>query len=357
MIWKTITFDKQIDTFPKPIEFTFQSDDGILREGQCGFGKVKYAEGSVYTGSLIYSDGKYQKYGFGEQDFSDSSMSAADYTADENLVLWKFVGFYDYRETDWIFGNGILYFLNKKGKPAAFVKGYFAGNNKVCDWERDFTPSLLLPGFSPDMEIDSTPHAGRFVELQRAVEHSVKCDTVLIGDSWFHLYECPIENGCICGTFAEDTEGKNVLNLGIGGSTFYEWARYHGNLLKNVDFKRAIVNLGFNDVHCRMRTEDIVNNARTLFDTIRKCNSSAEIYLLNITPSVTFKLKLRDEKEASTALKALCDEYGITVLDSAELFMPNGKYIADFESYYYKDGLHLNRKGYLLWRQLFIDLL
>ncbi len=352
---KTISFKEKPGVFPAPIEFTYESSDGELRNGQYGFGSVKYAEGSIYTGSLIYVDGVLEKYGFGEQNFENSTITAEGFTADKNLKLLKFVGFYDFFETNWIFGNGVFYFTDKKGRPAAFIKGRFAGTGKIAEWD-NFSSDMLLPGYTLDMEIEFTPQAGRFLWLENSIKHGVKCKTVLVGDSWFELYECPIDGKYICGTFAEDTKNKNVLNLGIGGSKFIDWTTCHGKLLKYVDFDRIIINLGFNDVHSSIPTSSIVEHTRKLFDMIRERNANAEIYLLNITPSVTYKLKLTQEREANAALEKLCNEYNITVLDSAKLFMPNGEYIMDFESYYYADGLHLDRKGYELWRKLFIEL-
>ena len=53
-----------------------------------GFGQIKYAEGSVYTGE-VYFDGKnYHKLGYGKQEFTYSTLGAIDPVINEKPYLY-----------------------------------------------------------------------------------------------------------------------------------------------------------------------------------------------------------------------------------------------------------------------------
>lgn len=352
-MWKTLTFDKTEKGAPSPIEFAFSSADGVLRNGQCGFGKVRYAEGSVYTGSLIYIDGQFEKYGFGEQDFTNSALTAADFDAVGDYKLYKFVGHYDYRVSNWIYGNGIVYFTDRLGAPKAFIKAFFSGTCAIEKWRGDFDTELLLPGYTPDLEIVPQRHEAQRIKLVDRVRGVSDCDTVLIGDSWFQFYIEPIASG-MDGLFARHTAGKSVLNLGIGGSTFSEWVEYdYLSLLSRVKFKRVIINLGFNDIHMGMDPSVVSEFARRTIETVRAYNRDAEIFVLTVTPSMSFKRNLDKERELNAYLEVLAEEMRFSLLRSDELFMPNGKYRPDFDELFYSDGLHLSARGYDVWCELF----
>lgn len=353
-MWKKLTFDSADNANAMPMDFSFESADGVLRDGQVGFGSVRYAEGSVYTGSLIYVNGCYEKYGFGEQNFTFSCMSAADFNAPVTLVPYKFVGFYDYRVTEWILGNGVMYFKDAYGNPAAFIKGYFYAPDVRGNWRGKFTPELLLPGFTPDMEIKPfPPHYHRSEQLLNELSDGAKCNTVLIGDSWFEFYHTVYPQ-----KFNADTAGKSVLDIGIGGSTYKQWNKYFlDNLLNKIEFERVIINLGFNDIHSHESPSAVANAAKKTVQAIRNHNADAQIYVLSISPSIHFKGFLSLEKRANDLLKRLCMQSRATYIDTVSLFMPDGEYVDGFDGLFVSDGLHLNLTGYELWTKKFVDLL
>ena len=60
-----------------------------------GFGLIKYAEGSVYTGEVYFDGVDYHKLGYGKQEFTYSGLGDVDLAINEKIYL--FVGEYDYR--------------------------------------------------------------------------------------------------------------------------------------------------------------------------------------------------------------------------------------------------------------------
>lgn len=354
-MWKTLKFDIRYKDKPSPIEFTFESDNGILQNGQSGFGSVAYPEGSVYTGSLIYTGGEFEKYGYGEQDFTKSVMTADVLGGADGLDVYKFVGHYDYRKTDWIFGNGILYFRDKKLKPAAFIKGYFIGHIVYRAWEGEFSDVLLLPGYTPEMEIKQMRHKQRIMQLQEKLKTANSARTVLVGDSWFEFYETTAEGIAL---YKKDTAGKSVIGLGVGGSTFAEWVGgLVGSLLAKVKFERVIVNLGFNDLHHFCNTDEMMDSVKAFVAAVLRLNKTADIYILSISPSAHFSAQLEKERAGNAQLKSFCKANGLNFIDTVGLFMTGDEYEKEFSDMFVADGLHLNEKGYAVWHDAFKNLL
>lgn len=347
-MWKTLRFDDRFADKPSPIEFAFESEDGVLRNGQSGFGKVVYPEGSVYTGSLIFIDGRFEKYGFGEQDFTRSTMTADVLGGGEEHFSYKFVGFYDYRTTDWIYGNGIMYFRDKNQRPSAYIKGFFIGHIVECDWVGAFSEDLLLPGFTAEMEIEQKPHSQRVKVLERKIQNLNTVRTVLVGDSWFEFYE----------NYRDEFHGKSVINLGIGGSTYDEWVKHHiKGLLAKIHFERIIVNLGFNDLHHFCGPDELLSSVVKFVNAIRNLNPTAEIFITSVSPSPRFKDMLSKERRANALLQKYCKINNLNYIDTVGLFVKDGVYVDGFETLFSSDGIHPNNKGYCVWQTTFVDFL
>lgn len=334
----------------QPIFFEFDSQDGILKEGSSGYGEISYPEGSVYRGSLIFHNGKFEKYGFGEQNFLKSTIECEDIGGPDGGVLYKFIGYYDYRKTQWICGNGILYFLDKKGNPLAFCKGFFNGTDRVGNWRGSFDNDLLLPGFEPVMEIPKlVRHKRRLRLVEEKRKRTVRARNVMIGDSWFEFFEEKEEGR---GVFTEECGSKDVLNLGIGGSTYEDWLFYAPRLLSGLSFDRVFINLGFNDLHRGYRASRAFHNFIFLSEFIFTLNPKAEIYVNAICPSATFPSFRRSE----IRLNRLISQY--VLRDERMHFIECDRELkkvkdAELKDYFIDDGLHLNRKGYERWSHYF----
>lgn len=339
-----------------PHWFEYDSPDGELRPGTWGVGEVSYEDGSVYRGTLLFRDGTLNKYGFGEQDFTSACQTAADFGADSDKYKpYKFVGEYDYIRGDWIFGNGVMYFTDKSGKPAAYATGRFCGTGRFGDYEGEFFPELLLPGFEGLPQIELTVRKAQFDAIYEVAKKAGECKSVLVGDSWFEFYssrEPSIVALCGLGDLYEtDTAGKSVVNLGIGGTTYIEWAPNIERILKQIKFDRLFFNLGFNDLHF-VRTEDetfadFVNVAEAAL----RARPDAKIFVNAVCPAPAKPRHTEVKARLNKRIKDYCAAHeNFTYLPSNEVFLDkNGRAIKDLADYFATDGIHLNRKGYERW--------
>ena len=77
------------------------------------------------------------------QDFSDAGnfFSPNEVGLDDQYKLYKYLGHFDYRKTDWIYGNGVWCYRFADGTPACYIKGYWNGDQLMGPWSGDFDPT------------------------------------------------------------------------------------------------------------------------------------------------------------------------------------------------------------------------
>lgn len=355
--WKKIYSNK-----PSPIYFVYDNEDGILSDNTFGYGKVIYPEGSIYIGDLLYVNGEFHKYGFGVQDFNNTTIAYEEFGGPKGLYVDKFVGMFNHLETSWIYGDGILYFKDENNQPKAFIKGFFNRLTKVGEFSTKFDESILLKGYTLDMEVEQVLHQSRFEYLLEKVNKIKEVDTILIGDSWFELYEMPYwKNKVIYGTFKEDFENKSIINLGIGGATFLEWNYKIDKLISNLRFKNVIINLGFNDIQSvglNVDLNKILLNLKLLESKIRKYNENCIIYYLGVSPSCKYQF-LNKKNELNNMIEEYCSfKENSHFIDTKNVFLNGNEYKDDFkEMFIDNDGNHLNTYGYQKWSVLIKNIL
>ena len=246
----------------------FAPDEGEFCQGKAcyGFGSVKYFDGSVYIGELYYDGETFNKIGYGQQNFIRSRI--ADLDRRSGLCKNVYVGSFDYRKTDWIYGNGVMYYMDEQNKPLCFAKGFFEGVQKVGEYQGTFDYDLLLKGYTGDMEIDreDTDAAGKWLGKQVAPWKDKSPDVLFVGDSYFELGD------------HDDYAGKHLfgkvfpstyVNIGIGGSRFCDWIDWIDSVENIAAPQKIVVNLGFNDIHCNMAADNVFADYKTLLGKLR----------------------------------------------------------------------------------------
>ena len=195
------------------------------------------------------------------------------------------------------------------------------------------------------------PLAQPYIDLKaRYGSHTTKEDaTIFIGDSFFQFWR----DGTAGTLFSKDFAGKNAVNLGINGTTTHHWRAMWRDYLADtiVSPKNFIVNIGINNVDDN--SEDGKNagrNVRMLLEDIHETFPEAKIYYFSITrcSKGTFATYWDRHNGANTYLKEnfFVDNSYATYLDANEIF---GE---DYADYRMDDGLHINGRGYLIFKSL-----
>jgi len=143
----------------------------------------------------------------------------------------------------------------------------------------------------------------------------------------------------------EAFDNHNVINRGNSGAVSDELL---ANLESVVTGKPAKVFLmiGTNDLGTAgiNTTEHVVGNAAKIIDRIQKESPRTELYVQSILPSQSGSRTLPLLSATNDALKALCEDRGVTYIDLWDDLMgiTSGNALS-------LDGLHLKATGYKIW--------
>lgn len=174
---------------------------------------------------------------------------------------------------------------------------------------------------------------------KRIAKHEPKEDLIVFYGSssvrlWVHI--------------KDDLSPLNVLNLGFGGSSF-EWCMHHfQKLFKNVTPKEVVLYVGDNDLGNGAKKEDLISSYLKLREMIWDKFPNVTIHYISIKPSPARDYLIPTIKWVNSAiLKEIEDQKNAQFIDIYEGMLdghnPN-------TNYYLSDLLHLNRKGYEVWR-------
>lgn len=319
--------------------------EGEFKKGKpCkGFGSIKYAEGSVYTGDIYYDGKNFEKLGYGQQDFTQSIISSCGAVSSD--VLYKYVGNFDYRRTDWIYGNGVMYYKDVDGKPSHFRKAFFSALSVIDEYEGEFNEPLL-EGYTPEMEFFCDwKNMNAETTIKRVCERYINAenaDVLLIGDSYFELAEAQDFAGCnkFSAYFPD-----SYANAGIGGSMFKDWLDYLPRLKGLPQFEKIVVNLGFNDLHTNGNDERTFERYIKFLELTREIFPKAQIYVIKVMHAPNFVEFRESEDRFNQALENSAKRLGVTVVDW------NGLIEESRENCFHSDGTHPNERGYGIFRE------
>ena len=328
----------------RPGAWYFVPDEGVFVKGvPChGFGAVKYVEGSVYVGELYYDGEKFNKIGNGQQDFCRSTLGRK--SIHSGLRHSKYVGAFDYRKTDWIYGNGVMYFVDENGEPQYFIKGFFSGFDKIGEWQGEFDYATLLNNYTRDMELAAEPgdFAADWVRECVAPWRDKHADVLFVGDSYFEL-------GNVADYAGVNLFGKvfpqGYVNIGVGGSKFSDWLNWIDGASGMASPKKIVLNLGFNDIHSNMEPATVYKNYTEMVEKLRQYFGSPEIYLVQVVHSPKYAEMYKQECDFNNMTASTASTLGVKLIDW------NDKIVASKQDCFHFDRLHPNEHGYALFEQ------
>lgn len=237
-----------------------------------------------------------------------------------NLVLISFFSV-------WIIRQGGLSYLASK-IPSITIK-----TNQPESEQNTQTPSQKPPAYYRQLE-----------EFQ-LIDSSIQPETaiVFLGDS---LTEH--------GKWNELLQNAQVINRGISGDTTNDILARIEPIVK-VKPRRIFVMIGVNDLwHQKNTPEQIVENYETIFSYLKTETPNSKIYIQNLLPvnSVDFQGFKPSNQEIiwlNEQLKEISEKFNYHYIDLYSKFVDQK---GELNTLYTYDGVHLNGKGYILWRDL-----
>jgi lysophospholipase L1-like esterase len=157
-------------------------------------------------------------------------------------------------------------------------------------------------------------------------------------------------------TIQKDLAPLKVIPRGFGGSTMNDALYYVDRIVNKYRPRAVVVYEGDNDIAAGISPQKISDTFTAFVAAIHKKLPETHIYLISIKPSPSRKSLWPKSVEANNLMHATCDaDKTLTYVSIVEpMFDAGGKVKSDL---FNLDRLHMNAKGYALWRSILRPLL
>lgn len=198
---------------------------------------------------------------------------------------------------------------------------------------------IIYVGYSHFLRKNTTP-INFYYLTKRSIFNDLNIkpqSTLFIGDSlidncdWYLLFN-----------------DKSIYNMGIAGDDTE-------GLLKRIDIlsitkpKKVFIMIGINDVIQKKKTEAIIDVYTKIIKSVLDKLPHSTIYINSILPTYNFKgVENSSIIELNNQLKIITRDNKINYIDLYPSFTKGTK----LDMAYSFDGLHLNGKGYQVWKNL-----
>lgn len=185
---------------------------------------------------------------------------------------------------------------------------------------------------------NQTSYYDQWNEIRKSIYATLPVDSndiVFIGDSQIECF--PVT----------EIFGDKVKNRGIGGNKTEQLL----HRLKEVVIshpKRILIEIGVNDIILNNDTTSAFNNYKKIITTIKDGSPLTSIFIHSIMPVCGDYTKYNVMITGLNAnIKEYCKSNNVTYIDLYSKMVTESK----LDSTLTLDGLHLNGKGYTIWRQ------
>lgn len=180
------------------------------------------------------------------------------------------------------------------------------------------------------------------VKLKQAREGLFKMLPVKNSDIVF------IGNSLIEGFPLQEMFGNaNIKNRGIAGCTTEDALKITEEVA-NGKPRKIFLEIGINDLGKELSMDTILSNFQKICSVIRTKTPSTSLYVHSVLPTGMERAWLVPKVEQYNAkLKSRCRRESITFIDLYPAFIKD----ETLNTALTYDGLHLNNKGYLLWKE------
>ena len=150
---------------------------------------------------------------------------------------------------------------------------------------------------------------------------------------------------------ADDFSSHTVINRGFGGSQMSDLLHYADELILRHRPAKVFIYEGDNDIAAGKKAGRILRDAKNLQQRIHNALPDTELYFLAAKPSLA-RWELKEQYEAlNRRLARYADKTdGVTFVDVwTPMLGADGRVLPDI---FIDDGLHMNRKGYDIWKEV-----
>jgi lysophospholipase L1-like esterase len=181
----------------------------------------------------------------------------------------------------------------------------------------------------------------RALETADAAAPSPKGGIVFIGSSSIRMWT----------SLATDFPGMPVINRGFGGSQLPDVTAFVGRIVTPYQPRQVIVYCGGNDIDAGRSAGDVLAAFQGLVRAIHAAHPTARIAYISIAPNPARWAQIETVKAVNQAVREwIATDPRLTFIDVyAAMLGPDGRPKPDI---FLADRLHMNAKGYAIWRAI-----
>ncbi|MFD2201768.1 GDSL-type esterase/lipase family protein [Shivajiella indica] len=201
---------------------------------------------------------------------------------------------------------------------------------------------LLVFSYSPEIKAQTQPFENEVKELVKKYETSPwnKGGAVFTGSSSIRLWK----------TLEEDFPQANIINTGFGGSQTHDLIRYLDELVISFEPKKVFIYVGENDINAGKTVRQIINEYGIIIDRVSTSIPEVGFYFIGTKPSPSRWDKKGQMEALNNEMQVLSkSKENVTYIDVwTKMLNKNG---TPNEKLFVDDRLHMNSKGYKIWKK------
>lgn len=148
-----------------------------------------------------------------------------------------------------------------------------------------------------------------------------------------------------------DFPQRNVINRGFGGSHLEDLVFFFPKIVVPYKPKKIVVYSGENDIEVGQDAGNVLADFKALVELRDRHLPGVPLIYISMKPSVLRWAKWPEMKLGNEMIKAEASKHKrVTFVDISDAMLgPDGKPKPDI---FLNDGLHMNAKGYAIWREI-----
>jgi len=140
-----------------------------------------------------------------------------------------------------------------------------------------------------------------------------------------------------------------VVNRGFGGSQLADSVNFAERIVIPYRPRQVVIYAGGNDINAGKQPEEVYGDFVALVTRIRTKLPRTYLAYISSAPNLKRWAQVEKVKRLNALIAAYCRRHGIAFIDVFPLMLgPDGHPKPDI---FVEDGLHMNAKGYAIWRE------
>lgn len=202
----------------------------------------------------------------------------------------------------------------------------------------------LMLATLPFAAAGAQPEAARFSEevhvfsIEDEVRPAPECATLFVGSSsirfWFGI--------------DQDFPGRKIIKRGFGGATIADINFRFDTVVGRYRPRQIVFYAGENDLDMGMTPEAAAAQFEAFMHRKREVHGATPVFFVSAKPSPARWQQFAAQSDLNRRIEATAArEQDLVFVDIATPMLANGEPRADL---YISDRLHMNRKGYAIWK-------